>query len=88
MPTPSSSSHAQTLDPQWPNEVTLRSLENVYGYEPARYPPDITPTPLLMIVGREDGLTGGNLAATAYQTAAEPKSIVFVPGRPLRGLHR
>jgi dienelactone hydrolase len=68
------------LDPQWPNEVTLRSLENFYGYEPARYLPDITPTPLLMIVGREDGLTGGNLAATAYQTAAEPKSIVFVPG--------
>jgi pimeloyl-ACP methyl ester carboxylesterase len=69
-----------TLDPQWPNEVTLRSLENFYGYEPARYLPDITPTPLLMIVGREDSLTGGNLAAAAYQTAAEPKSIVFVPG--------
>ncbi|WP_301148182.1 alpha/beta hydrolase [Mycobacterium simiae] len=73
--------HARAeLDPQWPNEVTLRSLDNFYGYEPARYLPDITPTPLLMIVGREDGLTGGNLAAAAYQTAAEPKSIVFVPG--------
>ncbi|OBA58977.1 acetylxylan esterase [Mycobacterium sp. 1100029.7] len=73
--------HARTeLDPQWPNEVTLRSLDNFYGYEPARYLPDITPTPLLMIVGREDGLTGGNLAAAAYQSAAEPKSIVFIPG--------
>jgi uncharacterized protein len=73
--------HARAeLDPSWPNEVTLRSVDNFYGYEPARYLPDITPTPLLMIVGREDGLTGGNLAASAYRTAAEPKRIVFLPG--------
>jgi len=69
-----------TLDPDWSNEVTLRSLDNFYGYEPARYLPDITPTPLLMIVGREDGLTGGNLAASAYETAAEPKKIVLIDG--------
>jgi hypothetical protein len=25
-------------------------------------------------------LTGGNLAAAAYQTASEPKKIVFLPG--------
>jgi len=84
LPTPDSYewfTQARTeLDPDWPNEVTLRSLDNFYGYEPARYLPDITPTPLLMIVGREDGLTGGNLAASAYQTAAEPKKIVFLPG--------
>jgi dienelactone hydrolase len=70
----------EELDPAWPNEVTLRSLDNFYGYEPARFLPDVTPTPLLMIVGREDGLTGGNLAASAYQAAAEPKKIVFLPG--------
>jgi len=84
LPTPDSYewfTQARTeLDPDWPNEVTLRSLDDFYGYEPARYLPDITPTPLLMIVGREDGLTGGNLAASAYQTAAEPKKIVFLPG--------
>lgn len=68
------------FDPTWPNEVTLRSVDNYYGYEPATYLPNITPTPLLMIVGRDDGLTGGNLAAAAYGTAAEPKKIVFLPG--------
>lgn len=68
------------LDPSWPNEVTLRSLDLVYGYEPGKYLPDVTPTPLLMIVASEDGLTGGNLAASAFQTAAEPKKIVFLPG--------
>ena len=67
------------LDPEWPNQVTLRSLDNFYGYEPARYLADVTPTPLMMIVAREDGLTGGNLAASAYETAAEPKKIVFLP---------
>jgi hypothetical protein len=84
LPTPDSYayfSHAKAeLDPDWPNEVTLRSMDLFYGYEPAQYLPDITPTPLLMIVGRDDGLTGGNLAATAWQTAAEPKKIVFLPG--------
>jgi dienelactone hydrolase len=84
LPTPDSyeffSQARAQLDPQWPNEVTLRSLDNFYGYEPARYLPDITPTPLLMIVGREDGLTGGNLAAAAFNSAAEPKKLIFLPG--------
>ncbi|MFI5781960.1 alpha/beta hydrolase [Nocardia sp. NPDC051570] len=66
--------------PEWRNEVTLRSLELLRGYEPALYLPLITPTPLLMIVGSQDGLTGGNLAASAFETAAEPKRIVFIPG--------
>lgn len=84
LPTPDSFEWFTTaraeFDPTWPNVVTLRSVDNFYGYEPARYLPDITPTPLLMIVGREDGLTGGNLAASAFQTAAEPKKLVFLPG--------
>jgi len=70
----------QQLAPEWHNEVTLRSLELLRGYEPALYLPLVTPTPLLMIVGSHDGLTGGNLAAAAFETAAEPKKIVFVPG--------
>jgi pimeloyl-ACP methyl ester carboxylesterase len=70
----------RTLAPEWHNEVTLRSLELLRGYEPALYLPLVTPTPLLMIVGRDDSLTGGNLAASAFQTAAAPKKVVFVPG--------
>ncbi len=84
LPTPDSYEFFATaraeFDPEWPNEVTLRSLDNFYGYEPGRYLADVTPTPLLMVVGSEDRLTGGNLAAAAYHTAAEPKSIVFLPG--------
>ncbi len=73
--------HAQaTFAPEWHNEVTLRSLELLRGYEPGHHLPLVTPTPLLMIVASHDGLTGGNLAASAFATAAEPKKIVFVPG--------
>ena len=68
------------LAPEWHNEVTLRSLELLRGYEPALHLPLITPTPILMIVASQDGLTGGNLAAAAFETAAQPKKIVFVPG--------
>lgn len=50
LPTPDSYEWFATaraeLDPDWPNVVTLRSLDNFYGDQPARYLPDITPTPL------------------------------------------
>ena len=71
---------SKNLAPEWHNEVTLRSLELLRGYEPGLYLPLITPTPLLMIIGSHDGLTGGNTAASAFATAAEPKQVVFVPG--------
>jgi fermentation-respiration switch protein FrsA (DUF1100 family) len=83
LPTPDSLeffTRARELDPTWPNTVTVRSVDNYYGYEPAPYMAAVTPTPLLMIVGKEDGLIGGNLAAAAFQTATEPKKIVFLPG--------
>ena len=38
------------LDPDWPNVVTTRNLDNLYGYEPGRYLADFAPTPLLMVV--------------------------------------
>jgi hypothetical protein len=40
----SSSARVPELDPVWPNQVTIRSLDNFYGYEPGRYLADITPT--------------------------------------------
>jgi hypothetical protein len=33
-----------------------------------------------MIVSQDDSLTRGNLAASAFETAAEPTKVVFVPG--------
>jgi hypothetical protein len=66
--------------PNWRNEVTLRSMEFARAYEPGIYVPHISPTPLLMIVGRHDHVTGTDLELEAYNRALEPKKLVMLSG--------
>jgi fermentation-respiration switch protein FrsA (DUF1100 family) len=66
--------------PSWKNEVTLRSVEMLHEYEPEAYIPAISPTPLLMLVGRTDHLTMVELALAAYEEALEPKKLVILDG--------
>ena len=66
--------------PSWRNEVTLRTVEMLGEYEPGSYIGRISPTPLLMVVAREDHLTPAHLAIGAYEDAREPKRLVIVPG--------
>jgi fermentation-respiration switch protein FrsA (DUF1100 family) len=70
----------KTRAPAWRNEVTLRSVEMLGEYEPGTYIGRITPTPLLMIVAREDHLTPAHLAIDAYEQARQPKELVILPG--------
>jgi len=64
----------------YPNEITLRSLELLAGYEPRDYVARIAPTPLLMILATEDTQTpyAGQLAA--FERAKEPKHLVQLDG--------
>jgi hypothetical protein len=64
----------------WRNEVTLRTLEYGFGYEPGAYIGNISPTPLLLIVAVEDHLAVSDLAIKAYEQAYEPKKLVLLPG--------
>jgi len=64
----------------WKNEVTLRSLELLQGYEPGEYLKRISPTPLLMVVAPNDRLVAGELACEMFETASHPKKLVLVPG--------
>jgi fermentation-respiration switch protein FrsA (DUF1100 family) len=66
--------------PAWRNEVTLRTVEMLGEYEPESYIGRISPTPLLMLVAREDHLTPAHLAIDAYERAREPKKLVILPG--------
>ena len=66
--------------PAWRNEVTLRSIEYGFGYEPGAYIGLISPTPLLMIVGVGDHLTVSDLAIAAYERAYQPKRLALIPG--------
>jgi fermentation-respiration switch protein FrsA (DUF1100 family) len=66
--------------PAWRNEVTLRTVEYGFGYEPGAYIGNISPTPLLMIVAVTDLLALSDLALKAYEEACEPKKLVLLPG--------
>ena len=66
--------------PTWRNEVTLRSVEMFWEYEPGAYIGWVSPTPLLIVVAAKDHLTVSDLAIAAYERALEPKRLVVLPG--------
>jgi len=70
----------KTRAPSWRNEVTLRTVEMLGEYEPGTYIGRISPTPLLLIVARQDHLTPAHLAIDAFENAREPKQLVILPG--------
>jgi uncharacterized protein len=84
LPTPDSwkwfISTAEERAPSWRNEVTLRTIEMFSEYEPIAHIGQISPTPLLMLVAREDHLTPAHLAIHAYGHAHEPKHLTILPG--------
>jgi hypothetical protein len=71
---------AASRAPAWRNEVTLRTIEYAFGYEPGAYIGLISPTPLMMIVALNDHLAVSDLAITAYESAYEPKRLVLMRG--------
>ena len=84
LPTPDSyewfTETGATRAPSWRNEVTLRSVEMFWEYEPGAYIGWVSPTPLLMVVAAGDHLTVSDLAIEAYERALEPKRLVVLPG--------
>jgi fermentation-respiration switch protein FrsA (DUF1100 family) len=64
----------------WDNEITLRSIRAARMYEPGSWISRVSPTPLLLIVARDDRLTVADLALAAYERALEPKRLALIPG--------
>src|ERR1700733_3196812 len=64
----------------WKNEVTLRSTRAARMYEPGIWVSRVSPTPLLMVVARDDKVTVADLALAAYERALEPKRLALIPG--------
>jgi fermentation-respiration switch protein FrsA (DUF1100 family) len=60
--------------------VTLRSTRAARMYEPGIWVSRVSPTPLLMVVARDDKLTVADLALAAYERALEPKRLALIPG--------
>jgi uncharacterized protein len=67
-------------DPGFRNQITLRTIEYMVGYEPGWYVPNISPTPLLMVVSTNDVVTPSAAALQVFETAAQPKKLVIIPG--------
>jgi len=64
----------------WENEITLRSTRAARMYEPGIWISRVSPTPLLLVVARDDKLTVADLALAAYERALEPKRLALIPG--------
>jgi fermentation-respiration switch protein FrsA (DUF1100 family) len=64
----------------WHNEITLRSTRQARMYEPGAWIARVSPTPLLMVIAKDDRLTVADLALAAYERALEPKQLALLPG--------
>jgi fermentation-respiration switch protein FrsA (DUF1100 family) len=71
---------AERAFPSWRNEVTIRSVENMLTFEPFGWITHVSPTPLMMIVGREDACTFPDNQLATFQALREPKRLVIHPG--------
>ncbi|MFF0134448.1 hypothetical protein ACFYTG_54180 [Streptomyces mirabilis] len=54
-------------------------------YEPGAFVDRVSPTPLLMIVGKQDTVTLTDTALAAYNRALHPKELVMLSGGHFRG---
>ena len=59
----------------WKNEVTLRSTRAARMYEPGMWVSRVSPTPLLMVVARDDRMTVTDLALEASRMALKHAGI-------------
>jgi hypothetical protein len=62
------------------NRVTVRSTRAARMYEPGAWISRVSPTPLLMVVARQDTITLTDVALGAYERALEPKRLELIPG--------
>lgn len=65
---------------KWQNEITLRSIEMYSEYEPGSYIERIAPTPLLMLVAKDDVVAVTDEALNAFNRAREIKKLHIFPG--------
>ncbi|WP_203363745.1 alpha/beta hydrolase [Bacillus sp. REN10] len=71
---------SKEVAPTWKNYITLESMEHYLEYFPAANMDIISPTPLMMIVATEDGITPPDAAIEVFHSKAkEPKKLVKLP---------
>ncbi len=64
----------------WGNRITVRSQGLRQEYEAMPWLERIAPTPMLMIIADDDGITPTEICRAAYDKALEPKQLLVIPG--------
>lgn len=70
---------ANTIAPNWKNQVTLESVEKVVEFDPTPSLHLITPTPLLMVVAENDMALPVSISRAAFEQANEPRQWLSLP---------
>ncbi|MGJ4899632.1 alpha/beta hydrolase [Bradyrhizobium oligotrophicum] len=70
---------AAKISPLWRNEVTVRSLELTFSFEPVAFLHRIAPRPLMLIAAEGDMLMPIEASREAFARAGEPKQFVSLP---------
>ncbi|TDJ66039.1 MAG: alpha/beta hydrolase [Proteobacteria bacterium] len=65
-------------DSTWENRVTLRSIEYMMEYDASGFMDMISPTPLLMILARNDTTTPSDISLDCYAKVAGPKDLLII----------
>lgn len=70
----------QRAYPSWRNKVTVRSVEHMCAFEPSGWIRKVSPTPLQMIVAREDACTYPEPQLALFNELSELRKLVIHPG--------
>ncbi|WGD53169.1 alpha/beta fold hydrolase [Bradyrhizobium sp. CB1650] len=65
---------------RWLNEVTLRSIEYMFEFEPAGWAPYLGAKPIQMILAENDVCTFTNIQRDVYDSIEAPKRLITFPG--------
>jgi uncharacterized protein len=69
---------SRAWNPGWVNRYTTESVENLMSYSAVPYARHVSPTPLLIVHGKNDKYCFPKFAQQVYDEAGEPKEIVWL----------
>jgi alpha-beta hydrolase superfamily lysophospholipase len=69
---------SRSWSPGWVNRYTTESIENLMSFNAVSHAHHLTPTPLLIIHGKNDKYCLPKFAQEVYDKAGEPKEIMWV----------
>jgi len=69
---------SRAWSPGWVNRYTTESIENLMSFNAIPYAHHVSPTPLLIVHGRNDKYCLPKYAQQVYEQAGEPKEILWL----------